>query len=61
MKSNKFRRSQNIEDYRDPTKPVLPPDLNEFADSIVNMQKITNSTLADEAGGNDIANIKPKV
>ncbi len=54
MKSDKFRRSRNVEDYRDPIKPVLPPELDEFATSIVEQQKITNSTLADDLGGGDI-------
>lgn len=54
MKIDKFRRSDKVEDYRDTMKPVLPPELDEFATSIVEQQKITNSTLADDLGGGEI-------
>lgn len=54
MKSGKFRRSRNVEDFRDPVKPVPPVDPTEFSESINDMPKITNSTLADDLGGGDI-------
>lgn len=48
MKSNKFRRSQNVEDYRDPNKPVLPPELDEFAQSIAD--QMTQLSLDSKYG-----------
>ena len=57
MKWTEWRRSENVEDYRDPNKPVPPDDptdLTSFYESINEMIKITNSTLADDAGGEDI-------
>lgn len=55
MKTDKFRRSPNVEDYRDPLKPVQPPDnLGDFYQSINDMLKITNSEPAKDLGINDI-------
>ncbi len=50
MKWDQFRRSEKVEDFRDPDKPVPPDDLTEFYQSINEMLKITNSDLAKDLG-----------
>lgn len=48
MKWEQFRRSENVEDYRDPLKPVEnKPDNFE---SITEHLALTNSQLAKDAG-----------
>lgn len=54
MKTDKFRRSKNVEDYRDQNRPVKKPDLSDFYQSINDMLKITNSEPAKDLGINDI-------
>ena len=56
MKTEKFRRSNKIEDYRDHNQPGpgIDPIDPEFAQSINEMIKITNSTLAADLGAGDI-------
>ena len=54
MKWMFWRRSENVEDYTDPQKPVEPVDLTEFNMSINEMIKITNSDQAKELGADDI-------
>jgi hypothetical protein len=54
MKYSSFRRSTAIEDYRDPERPVEKDDLSGFFQSLNEMRKITNSTIADDLGGDDI-------
>ena len=49
-----WRRSENVEDYTDPNKPVVPADLAEFAASINEMTKIVNSDLSRDAGSDDV-------
>ena len=59
MKTEKFRRSNKVEDYRDINKPVAPDDLSDFYESINEMLKITNSQPANDLGANDIIKRKP--
>lgn len=54
MRWSDWRRSDQVEDYRDPAKPIEQPDLSEFYQSINEQLKITNSTLAKDAGGDSI-------
>lgn len=53
MKTDNFRRSDNVEDYRDPKKPI-DHSLDMFFEAISAMLKLTNSTLAKDAGSDDI-------
>lgn len=54
MRFDKFHRSENVEDFRDPNKPVeklVAP----AADLTINeMIKLTDSQLAEDAGSKDI-------
>ena len=52
MKWDKFRRSESVEDYRDPQKPVMPtePDF----ESINEILKVNNSELAKDIGADDV-------
>jgi len=51
MKWENWRRSEKVEDYRDPNKPVATEDdLSEFYNSINEMIKITNSDIAKDLG-----------
>ena len=61
MKTEKFRRSNKIEDYRDHNQPGPGIDLidPEFAQSINEMIKITNSTLAADLSATDIKKCEP--
>jgi len=54
MKYDSFRRSTGVEDYRDPDKPLDKDDLTGFHQSINEMIRITNSTLAKDAGADDV-------
>lgn len=47
-----------MDDFRDTVKPVPPDDLSDFQTSINEQLKITNSTLADDAGAKDILRMK---
>lgn len=58
MRWSDWRRSDKVEDYRDPNKPVEQPDLSEFYTSINKQIEITNSTLAQDAGANAIGSMK---
>lgn len=53
MKYDKFRRSDNVEDYRDPNKPVDPAAPAEGA-SIKDVLNLTGSQLAKDAGSQDV-------
>ena len=55
-----WRRSEKVDDYRDPNKPVEPDDLTDFYTSINEMIQITNSDLANDLGGQDIEVPKDK-
>ena len=55
-----FRRSENVEDYRDADKPVEKPDLSEFYQSINEMLKISGSELAKDLGAGDIKDNVPE-
>lgn len=51
MKIDKFRRSQNVEDFTDASKPVEnKPEGTSIADAI----KLTDSTLAHDLGAEDV-------
>lgn len=52
MKSDKFRRSENVEDYRDPNKPVK--DEPGEGTSINEIIKLTGSDLAHDLGTEDV-------
>lgn len=52
MKTDKFRPSENIEDYRDPTKPVV--NKREAHESIKERLKLIDSQLAKDLGIKDI-------
>lgn len=56
-----WRRSDAVEDYRDPNKPLNETDLTDYYNSINEQLKITNSTLADDAGAKDIPLLKMKL
>lgn len=53
MKTDRFRRSTNVDDFRDPAKAV-ERDLKAYYDSLTDQIKITNSPLAADLGGGDI-------
>lgn len=52
MKWWKFRRSQKVEDYRDPNRPVKPAEESDSDNSFSINERIevTNSDLAKELG-----------
>lgn len=53
MKTDNFRRSDNVEDYRDPNKPI--DKRTDFVfEAISEIIKLANSTLAKEAGSDDV-------
>ena len=52
MKWDEFRRSENVEDYTDPNKPV--PQKIEVQETIREHLALVNSELAKDAGSNDI-------
>jgi len=59
MKFDKFRRSDNVEDFRDPDKPVvMSPDTAAYPITINDALKLTGSDLAKEAGAGDITKRK---
>ena len=52
MKWFNWRRSENVEDYRDPDKPVSNTDTPRL--SINEVIELTNSQLAKDAGNEDV-------
>lgn len=53
MRSSTFRRSSNIEDYRDTTKPVVNEPVFETLNEKI---ALATSSLAKELGSDDVAN-----
>ena len=49
MKWQNWRRSENVEDYRDPNKPVVNV-FDVVVETINEVLKMTNSKLAKDAG-----------
>lgn len=58
MKWDQFRRSDNVEDYRDPNKSIAPKDQLVEGQSINERMAIAHSMLAHDAGADDIAKLK---
>ncbi len=52
MRWDKFRRSDNVEDYRDPMKPVKACIVAGL--SLLEMIWLTSSKLAKDAGADDV-------
>ena len=52
MKWKDWPRSENIEDYRDPDKPVSQADTPQL--SINEVIELTNSQLARDVGAKDV-------
>ena len=54
MKWRQFRRSENVEDYTDIDKPVRGGPWADVFMSIAEMLKLAKSSLAKDAGADDI-------
>lgn len=55
MKWDKFRRSENVEDFTDPAKPVRVFDIAASAFmTLAEMMKLRKSTIAHDAGADDV-------
>lgn len=54
MKTDKFRRSTNVEDLRDPNKPVDPNSNLPEPDTISDLINRATSDLAKDAGADDL-------